>query len=93
VNLPALFSFVFNSGIAGLDTGTFASLNEASTFVRVIEERQDAKHGCIEEVAYYSTFITKSQLLELAEKYPSPAMTTTSSALQTHKSVNYKDTD
>ena len=60
---------VFNRGIAWLDTGTFASLNEASTFVRVIEERQDTKIGCIEEVAYYSKFITQSQLLILAEKY------------------------
>ena len=60
---------VFNRGIAWLDTGTFASLNEASTFVRVIEERQDTKIGCIEEVAYYSNFIDKEQLLVLAEKY------------------------
>jgi len=60
---------VFNRGIAWLDTGTFASLNEASTFVRVIEERQDTKIGCIEEVAYYSKFIDKKQLLVLAEKY------------------------
>jgi glucose-1-phosphate thymidylyltransferase len=60
---------VFNRGVAWLDTGTFASLNEASTFVRVIEERQDTKIGCIEEVAYYSKFITRDQLMGLAEKY------------------------
>lgn len=60
---------VFNRGIAWLDTGTFASLDEASTFVRVIEERQATKIGCIEEVAYYSKFIDKKQLMLLAGKY------------------------
>ena len=60
---------VFNRGIAWLDTGTFVSLNEASTFVRVIEERQGTKIGCIEEVAYYSKFIDGDQLLSLAKKY------------------------
>ena len=59
---------VLNRGVAWLDTGTFASLNEASTFVRVIEERQDTKIGCIEEVAYYSKFIDKKQLLAIAVK-------------------------
>ena len=60
---------VFNRGIAWLDTGTFASLNEASTFVRVIEERQGMKIGCIEEVAFYRKFIDRDQLIALSKKY------------------------
>ena len=60
---------VFNRGIAWLDTGTFASLNDASNFVRVVEERQGTKIGCVEEVAYYRRFIDRSQLLALAERY------------------------
>ena len=62
---------IFNRGIAWLDTGTFSSLNEASTFVRVVEERQGLKIGCIEEVAYYAGFIDKDALRELARNYPS----------------------
>ena len=60
---------VLDRGIAWLDTGTFASLNEASTFVRVIEERQSQKIGCIEEVAYHSNFIGRQQLITLAARY------------------------
>jgi len=54
-------------GTAWLDTGTFDSLMQAATFVQVIEQRQNLKVGCIEEIAYRMKFISKDQLLELAK--------------------------
>ncbi len=58
---------VLDRGTAWLDTGTFASLMQAGNFVQVIEERQDLKVGCIEEVAFKMGFISESQLRELAK--------------------------
>ena len=57
---------IMQRGTAWLDTGTFQSLADASEFIRVIEQRQDHKIGCIEEVAYRSGFINATQLKEIA---------------------------
>ncbi|MBW2937256.1 glucose-1-phosphate thymidylyltransferase RfbA [Aureisphaera sp. CAU 1614] len=56
-----------DKGTAWLDTGTFASLMQASQFVEVIEERQGLKIGAIEEAAYEMGYISKEQLVKLAE--------------------------
>ncbi len=57
---------ILDRGTAWLDTGTFASLMQASQFVQVIEERQDQKIGCIEEIAYQMGFISAEDLRKLA---------------------------
>ena len=57
-------------GFAWLDTGTIDAINNASNFIRTIEERQGLKVSCLEEIAYSNNFINKNKLEELIKKLP-----------------------
>jgi glucose-1-phosphate thymidylyltransferase len=58
---------VLERGTAWLDTGTHSSMMQAAEFVRVVEERQGWKIGCIEEIAWRRGFIDDARLAALAE--------------------------
>jgi glucose-1-phosphate thymidylyltransferase len=60
---------VMTRGMSWFDTGTVESLDDATEFIRVIQNRQSAMIGCIEEVAYQRGFIDKTNLLKLSERY------------------------
>jgi len=65
--LGTLTVTVLDRGTAWLDTGTFKSLQDAGEFVRVLEDRQGTKVGCIEEIAWRNGWIDDEQLEQLAE--------------------------
>ena len=69
LDLNRLSVELMGRGYAWLDTGTQQAMNNASNFIKTIEERQGLKVACIEEIAFYQGFITRDQLNKLAEKY------------------------
>jgi glucose-1-phosphate thymidylyltransferase len=64
-----LFAERFGRGFTWLDTGTYESLSQASTFVESIQTHQGLKIACLEEVAFRMGYINSAQLEELAGQY------------------------
>lgn len=59
---------VLPRGTAWLDTGTFSTMHDAGTYVRIIEERQGSRVGCVEELAWRNQWINELQLEALAQR-------------------------
>ena len=60
---------IMTRGMTWFDTGTVESLDDATEFIRVLQNRQSTMIGCIEEVAYQRNFIDKSTLRMLSTRY------------------------
>lgn len=60
---------VLERGTAWLDTGTLDSFHAASSYVKIVEERQGNKIACLEEIAWRNGWISTDQLSDLAERY------------------------
>jgi glucose-1-phosphate thymidylyltransferase len=65
-----LFVQQLGRGTAWLDAGTHENLLHAANFVQTVEERQGLMIGCPEEVAFRMGFITRQQMIDLAERLP-----------------------
>jgi glucose-1-phosphate thymidylyltransferase len=60
---------VLPSGTAWMDTGTFASLHDASSYIRALQERQGNKISCLEEIAFKQNWISEEELREIILGY------------------------
>jgi glucose-1-phosphate thymidylyltransferase len=69
LNRGKLIVSILPRGTAWLDTGTFAALHDASSYVRALEDRQGTKISCLEEISFRNKWISKEELLLLAAKY------------------------
>lgn len=69
MNEERLKVFIIGRGAAWLDTGTYDGLLDASNYVAAIQKRQGLYVSCIEEIAYRKGWVTKEQLLVLADGY------------------------
>jgi glucose-1-phosphate thymidylyltransferase len=67
LELGELHVEILGRGFCWLDSGTHESLLKASQFIETIEKRQSLKVACLEEIAYVKGYITREQLLKLAE--------------------------
>jgi len=61
---------LMDRGFAWLDTGTINTINNASNFIRTVEERQGLKVACLEEIAYKNNFINDMALKKIIKKLP-----------------------
>ena len=59
---------ILGKGMTWLDTGTHESLIEASQFIHTVEKRQGLKVACLEEIAYKKGWISKNQLIKIANQ-------------------------
>lgn len=67
LNQNSLNVEIMNRWYAWLDTWTHDSMLDASNFIQIIEKRQDLKIGCVEEIAFANTWISKEELENLAK--------------------------
>jgi glucose-1-phosphate thymidylyltransferase len=71
LELGELSFTTLSRGSVWLDTGNPASLHDAASYVRVIEDRTGLKIGCLEEIAWRNSWLTDKDLLDISEKYGS----------------------
>ena len=65
---------IIDRGTAWLDTGTFESLQDASAYIRALEERQGLQVACLEEIAYQNGWITKSDIQAMIDEAPNSSL-------------------